>query len=80
MGMWRQGEVMIIVLEFRETGAISCAFLENSHKWLDTVFALSFSCNVTRMLGPLLVCRKFFKLYIWLSDGLVTCEVVAFKL
>ena len=31
--------VMIEVLELSAVGAVSCAFLINSHRWLDKVFA-----------------------------------------
>lgn len=39
MGMWRQGEAMIIsCLRFSATGAILCASLRSSDRWFDTLF------------------------------------------
>lgn len=39
MGMWRQGEAMIIgCLRISATGAILCASLRSSDRWFDTLF------------------------------------------
>lgn len=48
MGMWRQGEAVIIsCLSSARPGAILCALLRSSDRWFDTLFfALSGVCHV----------------------------------